>query len=77
MELQLIRLVAHGLIERPSLRQSDHMGTAAAAETGARDVYFEEENGFVSTKVYDRDRLLPGAQLESGPQSSSRWIRPC
>lgn len=63
VELQLIRLVAHGLIERPSLRQSDHTGTAAAAETGARDVYFEEENGFVSTKVYDRDRLLPGAQL--------------
>lgn len=63
VELQLIRLVAHGLIERPSLRQSDHTGTAAAAETGTRDVYFEEENGFVSTKVYDRDRLLPGAQL--------------
>ena len=63
VELQLIRLVAHGLIERPSLRQSDHTGTAAAAETSARDVYFEEENGFVSTKVYDRDRLLPGAQL--------------
>ena len=63
VELQLIRLVAHGLIDRPSLRQSDHGGTAAAAETGARDVYFEEENAFVSTKVYDRDRLLPGAQL--------------
>ena len=63
VELQLIRLVAHGLIDRPSLTQSDRTGTAAAAETGARDVYFEEESGFVSTKVYDRDRLLPGAQL--------------
>ena len=63
VELQLIRLVAHGLIERPSLRQSDRTGTAAAAETGARKVYFEEESGFVSTKVYNRDRLLPGAQL--------------
>ena len=63
VELQLIRLVAHGLIDRPSLRQSDRTGTAAAAETGTRDVYFEEENAFVSTKVYDRDRLLPGARL--------------
>ena len=63
VELQLIRLVAHGLIDRPSLTQSDRTGTAAAAETGVRDVYFEEESGFVSTKVYDRDRLLPGAQL--------------
>ena len=63
VELQLIRLVAHGLIDRPSLTQSGQTGTAAAAETGTRDVYFEEESGFVSTKVYDRDRLLPGAQL--------------
>ena len=80
VELQLIRLVAHGLIERPSLRQSDHTGTAAAAETGAREVFFEEENGFVSTKVYDRDRLLPGARLE-GPaiveqMDSTVLIRP-
>ena len=80
VELQLIRLVAHGLIDPPSMRQSDDSGTAAAAETGTRDVFFEEEKGFVSTKVYDRDRLLPGARLE-GPaiveqMDSTVLIRP-
>jgi len=80
VELQLIRLVAYGLIERPSLRQGDTTGTATAAETGTRDVFFEEENGFVSTKVYDRDRLHPGARLE-GPaiveqMDSTVLIRP-
>ena len=63
VELQLIRLVAYGLIDRPSLRQSDKEGSAAAAETGRRDVFFEEEGSFVPTTVYDRDRLLPGARL--------------
>ena len=58
VELQLIRLVAYGLIERPSLRQSDTRGTAAAAESGRRDVYFEEENGF----VFDAG-LRPGETL--------------
>ncbi len=80
VELQLIRLVAHGLVDRPSLRQSDHAGTVASAETGTRDVYFEEEKGFVSTTAYDRDRLLPGARLE-GPaiveqMDSTVLIRP-
>ena len=80
VELQLIRLVAYGLIERPSLRQSDTTGTAAAAETGTRDVFFEEEDGFVATKVYDRNGLLPGARLE-GPaiveqMDSTVLIRP-
>ena len=80
VELQLIRLVAHGLIERPSMRQSDTRGTAAAAESGKRDVFFEEENGFVSTQVYDRERLVPGARL-MGPaiveqMDSTVLIRP-
>ena len=80
VELQLIRLVAYGLINRPSLRQSETTGTAAAAETGTRDVFFEEENGFVATKVYDRERLLPGSRLK-GPaiveqMDSTVLIRP-
>ena len=80
VELQLIRLVAYGLIERPSLRQSEARETAAAAESGKREVYFEEESGFVSTQVYDRERLLPGARL-TGPaiveqMDSTVLIRP-
>ena len=63
VELQLIRVVACGLIDRPEMQQSTAEGTSDVAEIGVRNVYFEEENGFVPTKVYDRRKLMPGARL--------------
>ena len=64
VELQLIRVVAYGLIDRPSLRQSDKEGSAAAAETGRRGCLLPKRRAVsVPTTVYDRDRLLPGARL--------------
>jgi N-methylhydantoinase A len=41
-------------------------GSADAARIGARDVYFEAEDGFVETPVYDRALLEPGMTI-SGP----------
>jgi N-methylhydantoinase A len=45
------------------MQQSTAEGTSDVAEIGVRNVYFEEENGFVPTKVYDRRKLMPGARL--------------
>ena len=39
---------------------------ASGALKGERDVYFEENNGFVKTKIYDGDKLLSNNTLE-GP----------
>jgi len=38
----------------------------AHALKGRRDVYFEEERKFVSTRVYDFTKMYPGVELD-GP----------
>ena len=65
VELQLIRVVAYGLIDRPKVQQSTKEAASAVAEVGVRNVFFEEDNSFVPTKIYDRRKLMPGAKLQA------------
>ncbi len=46
--------------------QDGGAGSAEAARVGTRDVYFRRGEGFVSTPIYDRERLAPGAAF-AGP----------
>jgi N-methylhydantoinase A/oxoprolinase/acetone carboxylase beta subunit len=62
------RLVATG--PTPAIRLAQHPmapgASTAAAFKGHRPAYFPEAGGFVDTPVYDRYRLLAGAQVH-GP----------
>jgi N-methylhydantoinase A len=61
------RVVSSG--PRPDLRlqiTATSSGEAHTALKGERPAYFPEASGFVSTPVYDRYRLAPGAAFD-GP----------
>jgi N-methylhydantoinase A len=80
VEMQLLRVVAHGLIDRPADRRADGGGSADEALAGEREVFFHEEGDFVSTQVYDRSQLRPEATI-AGPaiveqMDSTVLIRP-
>ena len=84
LEIQLLQIVAHGLIERSEgTRAAQPLaagGDPAAAATGERDAFFHEQDGFLSTRIYDRSRLLGGACVH-GPaiveqMDSTILIRP-
>jgi N-methylhydantoinase A len=66
VELQLLRVVAYGIIDMPKLAQSAPKGNVSIVEAGTRKVFFEGGPGFVPTKIYDRQKLLPGARID-GP----------
>ncbi len=65
LEIQLVQVVAYGLIDRPERRRAGGSsaadGDAEAAFTSEREVFFHESDGFLKTRIYDRSRLLPGA----------------
>jgi N-methylhydantoinase A len=65
VESKSVRVVGVGTTQKPEFARDERTGTAEQALFGSRPVCFGEE-GFVETQLYDRDRLLPGAQL-SGP----------
>lgn len=60
------RLTARGPAPVGELRRSDETGNASAAILATRSVHFGEAGGWVDTKIYDREKLLPGATFE-GP----------
>lgn len=66
VELFSLKLVTQGLIPKPEMPRMEATGSAERALSGQRQVYFEEAGGFVETAVYDREKLLPAAQIE-GP----------
>jgi N-methylhydantoinase A len=66
VEIVNCRLQAVGEVPRAPLRAPAGGGTIAGAKIDQRDVYFGDREGFVSTAVYNRDALPPGATLR-GP----------
>jgi N-methylhydantoinase A len=60
------RLTALGPAPVGELRRDDSTGEAADAVVETRSVHFGEADGWVDSKIYDREKLLPGATFE-GP----------
>ena len=66
-EILTFRLTASGLLNKPDIKAEPlHKSDGARALKGEREVYFEEERKFVSTRVYDFTRMDPGAEF-AGP----------
>jgi N-methylhydantoinase A len=66
-EILTFRLTATGLLKRPYIKAERlKMSDGAHALKGERDVYFEEERKFVSTRVYDFTKMQPGIEFD-GP----------
>ncbi len=67
-EILTFRVTAVGGLKKPKIK-SVLMSKGADPEValkGERGVYFEERKDFVSTKIYDFERLAPGTEF-SGP----------
>jgi N-methylhydantoinase A len=66
-EILTFRLTANGLLKKPDIKAEPlHSSDGARALKGKREVYFEEERKFVSTRVYDLTGMKPGAEF-AGP----------
>jgi N-methylhydantoinase A len=66
-EILTFRLTATGLLKKPDIRAEQiQRSDGAHALNGRRDVYFEEERNFVSTRVYDFAKMQPGVEFD-GP----------
>ena len=67
MQLVTFRAEAAGIVPKAELRPAaDAGGDPRNAQRGRRDVWLQEEGGFVSCPIYDRDRLAAGNRIE-GP----------
>ena len=67
LEIMNLRVTAVGAVDKAGLaRKPLGAPDAAGARKGERPVYFEEQGGFVSTPVYERDLLEPGNRI-AGP----------
>jgi N-methylhydantoinase A len=65
LDIAGLRVDAIGPVAKPDLRRSEPNGSSAqGAPKGEREAWFG--GGFVTTPVYDYDRLVPGASLR-GP----------
>ena len=62
------RVTAVGLLKKPKIKSAPTSQSAGPqrALKGRREVYFEETRDFVSTCIYDFEKLVPGTAL-SGP----------
>jgi N-methylhydantoinase A len=66
-EILTFRLTATGLLKKPDIKAERLQSSdGAQALKGRRDVYFEEERKFVSTRVYDFTKMQPGVEFD-GP----------
>lgn len=67
LEIINFRITAVGAVDKAHISK-DEPGTADASHAlkGEREVYFDGEGGFISTKVYDRNKLRPSNAFE-GP----------
>jgi N-methylhydantoinase A len=66
-EILTFRLTATGLLKKPDIKaERVKRSDGAHALKGRRDVYFEEERKFVSTRVYDFTKMQPGVEFD-GP----------
>jgi len=66
-EILTFRLTAAGLLKKPDIKPA-HVAKSdgAAALSGEREAYFEENKKFVPTRIYDFRRMEPGAEF-GGP----------
>lgn len=64
-EIVNIHVTAFGKVEKPVISKLERFGSLEEAKKEDRDVYYENE-GWVSTPVYDRD-LLPTNEVVKGP----------
>src|SRR5262244_2903680 len=66
-EILTFRLTATGLLKKPDIkREPIKSSDGKEAVKGERPVYFEEESKFISTPIYDFERMHPGMEF-SGP----------
>jgi N-methylhydantoinase A len=64
VQLVTYRVEAIGLVPKAQLNpQPDAGPDASGAVIGARDVWLPEASGFVSCKIYDRDKLQAGNRI--------------
>mgnify|MGYP000591472091 CR=1 FL=1 len=62
-----MRVAGYGKVVSPSRKSLAAASPDATIHVkGTRDVYFERENGFVSTTIYDGDQMQAGNKIE-GP----------
>ena len=68
-EILTFRVTAVGVLKKPKIKSASISKRANpdVALKGKREVYFEEQRGFVSTNVYDFERLVPGTEF-GGPE---------
>ncbi|KYH24020.1 hydantoinase/oxoprolinase [Halalkalicoccus paucihalophilus] len=66
VEIYGLRVTGRGVVDKPAFPEIDAGDTAADAETGTRQAYFDEAGEFVETTVYDRRRLGAGTTI-AGP----------
>jgi N-methylhydantoinase A len=63
-EILTFRLAATGLLRKPDIKaEAVARSDGSLALNGEREVYFEENGKFTATRVYDFDRLRPGAEF--------------
>ncbi len=64
-EILTFRVTAVGVLKKPQIKSVSVSKNAnpGVASKGKRDVYFEERRGFVSTDIYDFDKLVPGVEI--------------
>lgn len=80
VEVVSLHVIAFGKVDKPVLKKLEQTGLSAeSAIVEQREVYYEKE-GWITTTVYDRLRLSPGAAIE-GPaiveeKSSSTVLHP-
>jgi N-methylhydantoinase A len=65
VEIGQVRLVARGLIDKPTLQPVD-ASPNGAGPAGRRQAFFEEYGGWLDADAYVRDDLTPGTEIE-GP----------
>lgn len=61
-----LRVTGRGVMAKPTFPRVPKADGAKAAQTGERAVYFQEEEGFVPTAIYAREKLGAGAVIQ-GP----------
>ena len=67
VQLVTFRAEATGIVRKADIRPTDNAGPdPCAAEIGRRDIWLHEPRGFVSCRLYDREKLFSGNRIE-GP----------
>jgi N-methylhydantoinase A len=68
VELVNVKLIVVGLVEKPKLKEKPLHGKKPSEEAviSKRKVFFEQNNGYIETSVYRRERLKAGNMID-GP----------